>query len=482
MIIIPLQRKLSWNTFPWVTFLIFVINAFVFFALQSNDQGQYAKATQYYFNAGLHHVELPLYQAHLEVNETVEAVDHFSPLIERALRDKRGKKDAGTAWMGDRSIDGNDFRTYLVRSMQADAAFQKQLANESSLDLSPAKLSRWKVDRDVFEERFAKVFTERFHLSFQQPKPVQWFTSMFMHGDFGHLFGNMVFLFLLGLMVEGALKPHVYFGAYVLTGLAAATASVLVHAGEGSGLVGASGAIAGLMGMYCTLFGMRPVRFFYWTVFYFDYVRKPALFLLPAWLGFELYQFFTSDTNVAYEAHAAGMVCGALIGWLMHRLGWAQLDYLDALSQDEQKPSTAQNLAQVQSLLANLEVVPAKRLLCDMLIEMPNDPDVLTLWFNACALTPKDPDIHDAAKRLLSLRGMSAQTDLLLLDAFGRYRRATGGQLKLGANTLLSLSQRMIRQHQLDDAAKLLGLLKKSAPNTPGLTAAIEMWRMQKHG
>lgn len=481
MLIIPLQRKLSLTTFPWVTFLIFLVNVFVFFGLQASDQAQYARATQHYFNKGLHKVELPLYLEHLEQHDESERHEQLAPWVERALGDD---DDESSSWFGDQSIDGHDFRTGVVRSLQADEAFQQSLANASAstLNLSPQKQRLWQDDRKAFEAKFSRVFTERFHLSFQEPKAVQWFTSMFMHGGFGHLFGNMVFLFLLGLMVEGALKPHVYFGAYVLTGLAAGAASVLVHAGEGSGLVGASGAIAGLMGMYCTLFGMRPVRFFYWVVFYFDYVRKPALYLLPAWLGWELYQFFTSDTNVAYEAHAGGIACGAFLGWLMHRLGWAKLDYLDETSQAEDQHSRAQRLDQVQALLAKLEVAPAKQLLQGVLDEAPHDLTVASLWFNACALKKNDPDIHDAAKRLFAFRGMNFDTDRTLVEAFQRYRTVTDGKVKLNASALLSLSQRMVRQEQLDDAAKLLGLLKKSAPNTPGLSAAIEMWRMKKHG
>ncbi|MDZ7748084.1 MAG: rhomboid family intramembrane serine protease [Halofilum sp. (in: g-proteobacteria)] len=81
-------------------------------------------------------------------------------------------------------------------------------------------------------------------------------------------------------------------------------------------LVGASGAVAGLMGLCGVLYGRRPIRFFYFIGVYADYVKAPALVLLGLWLGKEVFQFlrYSELSNVAYTAHIGGLLTGAAAG------------------------------------------------------------------------------------------------------------------------------------------------------------------------
>jgi hypothetical protein len=108
----------------------------------------------------------------------------------------------------------------------------------------------------------------------------------------------------------------------VLAAFGASAAALAWRWGEPSAGLGASGAIAGLMGAYCVLWGRRKVRFFYWFFVVFDYVRAPAIWLLPAWLGWELFQMVVfSDAGVGFEAHAGGLVSGAALAFALKHVG-----------------------------------------------------------------------------------------------------------------------------------------------------------------
>ena len=98
------------------------------------------------------------------------------------------------------------------------------------------------------------------------------FTYMFMHGSTGHLLGNMIFLWIVGCMLEMGLGRLQYTVLYIIGGLFAVWLFWLIYMNSTIPLVGASGAIAGLMGAFAMLFGKRRVKIFFSLGFYFNYL------------------------------------------------------------------------------------------------------------------------------------------------------------------------------------------------------------------
>ncbi|MEE9249214.1 MAG: rhomboid family intramembrane serine protease [Dehalococcoidia bacterium] len=150
--------------------------------------------------------------------------------------------------------------------------------------------------------------------------PTVWltpFTSMFIHGGWMHLIGNMLFLWVFGDNIEDRLGRIKYLFFYLISGLFAAAAQVAVDLGTGIPAIGASGAIAGVLGAYFVLFPQSRIRtvvfFFFITV-----ISLPAWLLIGIWI---LMQFFSGITSlgsdfavgVAYWAHIGGFVAGFLI-------------------------------------------------------------------------------------------------------------------------------------------------------------------------
>jgi membrane associated rhomboid family serine protease len=132
--------------------------------------------------------------------------------------------------------------------------------------------------------------------------------SMFLHAGWLHLGGNMLFLWVFGNNVEDELGGLPYLAFYVAGGLVATVAHVMVDAGSTVPVVGASGAVAAVMGAYLVWFPRAPILTFFPPFFVF---HLGARWLLVFWF---VLQFFTGpDTGVAWAAHVGGFVFGAVI-------------------------------------------------------------------------------------------------------------------------------------------------------------------------
>ncbi len=158
-----------------------------------------------------------------------------------------------------------------------------------------------------------------------EPHFMNLFSCMFMHAGFFHLFGNMLFLFLAGCAIEDVWGRPLYIAFYLVGGLIATEAHQVIYPESTTPLVGASGAIAGLMGAFLIRLAKTRIRFFYLVWLLFFGIRTgtflaPAYIVLPLWL---LEQFLTASVDkgsgggVAVWAHIGGFVFGAGVAIVM---------------------------------------------------------------------------------------------------------------------------------------------------------------------
>lgn len=157
---------------------------------------------------------------------------------------------------------------------------------------------------------------------YEKSPPLSVFTAMFLHGGWLHLLGNMLFLLIFGNNVEDRMG-HVRFALfYVVCGYAASYGFALVNSGSTDTLIGASGAIAGVLGAYLVLYPKARV----WVLvpfLVFLPLRLPAWLVLGFWFG--LQAFYSAGDGVseagtvAYAAHLVGFVVGMLLAWPLKR-------------------------------------------------------------------------------------------------------------------------------------------------------------------
>ena len=156
------------------------------------------------------------------------------------------------------------------------------------------------------------------------------FTSMFLHGSWLHLLGNMWFLWLFGNNVEDAMSRLRFLVFYVLCGLAAALLQVLTSSASVVPMVGASGAISGVMGAYLVLYPRVRVFVMVPLGFLLTSVALPAWTMLLYWIGIQVVSGLLAEGGeasggVAFWAHVGGFVAGIVLVKL-----FAQTDFVAA--------------------------------------------------------------------------------------------------------------------------------------------------------
>jgi membrane associated rhomboid family serine protease len=151
------------------------------------------------------------------------------------------------------------------------------------------------------------------------------FSAMFLHGGLMHLGGNMLFLWIFGDNMEDEMGHIGFLGFYLMAGVLAGLVHVAFAPGSAVPTVGASGAIAGVMGGYLLLFPKARVDILIIIVVFFRVFTMPAWILLLVWFALQFFGGLSADPNtggVAYWAHAGGFVAGVVMTWpVFLRLG-----------------------------------------------------------------------------------------------------------------------------------------------------------------
>ncbi len=141
-------------------------------------------------------------------------------------------------------------------------------------------------------------------------------TSMFMHGGWMHLIGNMLFLWVFGNNIEDAMGHVKFVIFYAVCGLAAAAGQIASDPGSSVPMIGASGAISGVLGAYLVLYPRARVLMLIWLGFFVTTMRIPAIIVLGGWIALQLYSAAASGGGgggVAWWAHIGGFAAGVTL-------------------------------------------------------------------------------------------------------------------------------------------------------------------------
>ena len=441
---IPLEDRPRWSNPPWMTLLIILVNVLVFFGPQRSEERAQQAAAQFYAASALPGIELPRFVDWLQRTD--------SPIAKQAkVLQKKGLVEP------------------LLQRMEQEPKFLALLRSGQIVPESDPLHERWQTDRSRYEALQPEPFTTRWakNYALDAPmRPVTWITAAFLHVDTSHLVGNMLFLFMFGFSVELMLGRGTYLLFYLLGAVGGSVLSGWAYAGTGSYGLGASGAVAALMGMYAVMYRLRRVRFFYQLFFYFNYVTAPALILLPAWIANEVLQHFFSGQSAGYMAHLGGLLTGAtLMALHLRRKPRAALAGCHSAPDDgfDAHVANARRLGQALDMEGALRAWRAAAQL------RPADTEVLRAWFAAARYAPASEDFHRAARRIFRLPARDAATLAWQHDSYRIYLDLARPGARIAPEDMARLVRRFTRARAFDDADKLCRALLQAAPGQPGL-------------
>lgn len=441
MLIIPVRTQADLKKPPLACVGLILINILVLFFLQSGDSKILSDARQYYEKSGLITIEVEAYRKYLAA---------------------KGDHDA-TMPMSE------EYRVSLAKRMVSDEEFSELLENNTIIPPSATGYHDWREKKDKYTAIRDKSYIYHYGYSPRKNNLVGLFTCMYLHGGVMHLVGNMVFLWLVGAILEAAVGTVSFLALYTVAGICASALFGLVYPHSPGPLVGASGAIAGLMGAYGVIFGLRKIRVFYSLGFYFNYANVPALALFPVWLANEFLQLYINvDSNIAYVAHIGGLLSGIVIGtgYRHHKK-----EQVESLFIGEQKKSEVETLFDSgMNRLASLEMSKARADFLKILAIEPDNSKAIRQLFIIDKGSPASEEFHQSTHRLLQhLR----KTDLKeYLSIFEEYQRLVN-KPRVTVEILEQLSFLYLSCNDVKKAAACIGALLKRSPENGKLPAFL---------
>jgi membrane associated rhomboid family serine protease len=446
MLIIPLTGKISWRNPPAVTICIILINCLVYFFVQSGEKEIFYKAKEYYFESELAEIEIRRY------------IDY----AKQKSKDMPSLKE-------DNKLDEETLVRFHVQ-MDKDYDFLKRLRNDEIITYQDPVYAKWKRLRNIYEDKLSKVVFINYGFRPAYKSMTTFFTYMFLHGSFGHLLGNMIFLWIVGCVLELGCGRILYTFIYIVGGLISVGLFWVIYMQSTVPLVGASGAIAGLMGTFTVLFGKKKVNIFYSLGFYFNYLKVPAIILLPLWIGNELYQLFFSEiSQVAYVAHIGGLAGGAILGFISLK---TPIILDENIFKEEPKDEVTPLIEEALHSISKLDMAQGRKLLYTVLQKEPGNLTALTHLFNVEKHTPENDRFHNTAKKLLSLLIQNNAPAKTTYHIYKEYIRVSN-RPRLSPKLYLGISIVCIETGHFEKAKRILVTLLKSQPILPGISMAL---------
>ena len=446
MLIIPAENAVNWKRPPWVTLGLMFTCLLVFLFYQGGDSRKLERAVDTYVDSGLPLLEGPAYEDYLQRKIRFEGEDELVFELQRFQK-----------------LRAEDEDFWLAVSLLMDREFYQYLLQNRDVIWAPIDRVHWLEQRTLIEETYIqRLSAQQFGLIPAQLSLYTLVTYQFLHGGWGHIIGNLVFLFLLGFTVEKALGPGRFLLAYLVCGALSGVVFTVFSLGSYVPLVGASGSISGLMGMYVAIYGLQKIRFFYFLGVYFNYFRAPALAILPVWLGKEIYDYwFAGATGVAYMAHAGGLLAGAGLVWLLGK-SWLQVreEFFEP-EEDEQDDRFTTSYAQAMASLGRMDFDLARRQFEALREHYPDRPILLEHLYNLAKLRPDLPEYLSRTRELMN-GNLSRRQPEQMIAVWQEYLGKGESYHPLAAEDHNRVLFTSLKQHDLKAAEKAFERLRSA--------------------
>jgi membrane associated rhomboid family serine protease len=376
------------------------------------DGQRVGDATEFYFDSALIDREAPVFLEFIETHRERTVVLQTQHLID----------EYGIAALAPHILGALDFTHFLKDEVTAGNLEQ----------------DFWDENRQSFTELQYAISVFAYGFVPADFKVSGFIGAMFLHGGLDHLLGNMVFLFICGFALEAAFGRCWFLGLYLLSGCLSNLFWFAMNFDSYVYLVGASGAISGLMGMYAALYGQRQIRFFYWLLFFFGYFTAPALLIFPIWVGNELYGALFTGGNVAYYAHLGGLLSGfGLVFFCKDKILQVDKAYVEKeISQEDRFLERSQEMWDIAS---HFRFEKAWEIGQQLIEENQDDRQVLLRLYYIAKADPKSRRYHEMFHQIMTTESNDDLFTFFRLEILKDYLASTQDPQALTAQVCLDL-------------------------------------------
>jgi membrane associated rhomboid family serine protease len=327
-----------------------------------------------------------------------------------------------------------------------------------------------------YEELDATSLLSKYAFIPVHPTAMSYLTANFMHGGWLHLIGNMWFLWLAGGILEDTWGRIIYPAFYLIAGILALQVHALVNAGSLTPTIGASGAIAGLMGAFLVRFPTVKIEMGWLLMFRFYRFKAAAYWLLPLWLLMEIFygSLFGQGSGVAHWAHIGGFIFGGVIALGVRASGLEQI----AEKGIQEKITWVSHplLAEASEQLEKGQLDAAESNLKKLLQEKPDSVDAYRMLQNIYWRKSDVPAHRGALEKVLALELKASDIEAAWLT-YQDFKNS--GAEKLSAALWLDFCRQLETQPDLERAAGEYEQLAKAYPtDKQGLLAQMAVGRL----
>ncbi|WP_446009782.1 rhomboid family intramembrane serine protease [Candidatus Electrothrix sp.] len=444
MLIIPLSNNGPQRRFPCVTFFLILLNLGIFLYFQHNEQQKYMQAVSWARSSGLLQIELEVYQEYLQRRH--QAIPDF-------LRNT--KKTAA-----------------VFQHLIQDDRFQAALRQQILIPPGDPRFADWSPKRKKFEDKLNQSLAYRYGYSPARKNYFNITTYMFFHDKVILLIANILFLWFIGSWIEIGVGRILFLGIYLTTGVCAGLAFGFIHPLNQGPLLGASGAIAGLMGTYLLVYCSKRSTVLCSLGFCSRHTTVFGWFLFPFWISKEAYHFVNASEPQIFSSHLGGLLAGMIIGLILRTHEQQQP------TQGEQPEPVTDPFAsdpgqdlQPPAHLTKKEVALLRKEMHKAVEEDPADLTALARLFHIDKADPQSEQFHRTAGQLLQ-RLATLKRYQELLAYFQEYKQVSTAP-RLHPSVMLALAEFHIRSGATTQAARFLLLLLKQRPQYPGLPSCL---------
>jgi membrane associated rhomboid family serine protease len=318
--------------------------------------------------------------------------------------------------------------------------------------------------------------------------PITFITHMFLHAGWLHLLGNLLILYLAGPFIEDVWGRPIYAAFYVLSGLVAAVSFIVVNPSSEIPMVGASGAIAGVMGAFLVRYRTTQLQFFYMFGFFWrGTFSAPAWVMLPLWFGQQVFMYMLTKNlgddaggGVAYMAHIGGFVFGLAVALVMQH---QRIEERFVASKIEGKvnKTLVDNSAVEQALEAQAHGEPERafEILCAESRRSPTNHDAALACWSVAVELDRTAEAAPALLRSIDHELRSGDPDLALEHWLELNERVPGLQVEPALLVRIAKSLAEINQHGEALIALRRALLGAGRSANPAL--ALKIAQAGKH-